>query len=86
MTPGMGLARYRIRLSEYGDNIFDIFFPPFTGGMRRPEFCLQQRPHLQHRQNSNVVRFFRSLVKDDPEKQLVYYQASLASAFCFGFF
>lgn len=27
-------------------------------------------------QNSNVVRFFSALIKDQPEKQVVYYQVS----------
>ncbi|TIB29233.1 hypothetical protein E3P86_03713 [Wallemia ichthyophaga] len=29
--------------------------------------------------NSNVIRFFRSMVKDEPEKQVVYYQSGLGT-------
>jgi uncharacterized protein (DUF2235 family) len=30
-------------------------------------------------QNTNVVKFFSLLKKDDPEKQLVYYQAGIGT-------
>ncbi|EPQ54047.1 hypothetical protein GLOTRDRAFT_139460 [Gloeophyllum trabeum ATCC 11539] len=33
---------------------------------------------IQH-QNSNVVRFFRALIKDNPEQQLPYYQAGIGT-------
>ncbi|EIM20752.1 hypothetical protein WALSEDRAFT_60830 [Wallemia mellicola CBS 633.66] len=49
-----------------------------TGG-RSIILCLDGTGDQFDDDNSNVVRFFRALAKDEPEKQVVYYQSGLGT-------
>lgn len=48
-------------------------------GGRTIVLCLDGTGDQFDDDNSNVIRFFRSMVKDEPEKQVVYYQSGLGT-------
>ncbi|KAH9897658.1 hypothetical protein C8Q73DRAFT_787913 [Cubamyces lactineus] len=63
--------------SELGDN--DIIPPPDPAAPRTLVLCFDGTGDQFDTDNSNVVRFFSLLKKDDRREQMVYYQAGIGT-------